>query len=723
MGCLTSTKGRLFIIGCLGLGIGAYMAMGCGSSGSAASGSTSDTGSTAADTSSLKSVPTTDVSSYDPTTAASTSSSESVEPSKSVSKAEKAVTEGTPDNKYDTRVQGRSSRMGCEQNAQKRQIIRDSQQAQMDRCFLQGFEAAGFYTIPTGSRTALLIIPPTESADERSNKCAGIPAERVEELAACKTGGEGASGGAIAARVGVIDGALEIDVCEGKTRDSLALVGESKYTSTPSFSVVRIGKWQGKTEKNTIAGTLTGATISNGDVTLSDTGSATITASMDGGHGSGNIKFTATKLNYTLEGGFKGAFKDPFSESETSFTGKVSAQVGKEKAADTRILGTGKFSFTGAPPAMSLKNVIPYDMAGAQLENFLKNFGADLGVVLTLANYETVYICPNPDFNPGSPSVTVKPMTFVAKGVACTSVTHTGTESFEVTTRREASKFASQLGALASKFAKIDQTFVNIPDTDSPFFAAVSAKDLSTISADAGTIAFARNWDCKGATEATTLDMQNPTAAQIAKMEALGKELFGCFALEESLRDNDGMGGHDCGGGEMKEVGENIKDSPPSFGNAGGDLARTATTCNPPIDKAIPDRLFVNVINVADKKYGLAVGGKFTEFAVTTSTVSGLSIEVPAERGSMKVTQIAYQGAPGAGVTAAATSAVLTYFSTGGGFPDTTCTGTYSITVPTPHTKPTEPTAAELPSACKAKGITNGEQCKQFCSRPENKCF
>lgn len=614
--------------------------------------------------------------------------------------------------------------MGCEQNAQKKQIIRDSQQAQMDRCYIQGFEVAGLITIPTDSRAAYLFIPPAESEEDRTNKCAGIPAERTEELAACKTGGEGASGGVIAARVGVINGALEIDVCEGKTVADLALVGESTYTSTPSFSVTRIGKWQGKTEKNSIAGTLAGATISNGDVTLSDAGSAAITAATDGGHGSGNIKFTATNLNYVLEGGFKGAFKDPFSESETSFTGKVYAQVGKEKSTDSRILGSGKFSFTGAPPAMPLRNIIPFDMGGAQLENFLKTFGADMGVVLTLSNYEDYYICPNPNFDPSNPSTAVKPMTFVAKGTACTSVTHTGTESFEVTTRREDSKYASELGALASKFAKIDQSFVLIPNTDSPFFTAVSDKDLSTVSADAGTIAFARNWDCQGATADTTLDMQNPTAAQISKMEALSKELFGCFALEESLRDNEGMGGHDCGGGEMKEVGENIKDDKPSFGNAGGDFSRGSTTCNSPISDMIPDRLFVNVVNEAEKKYGLAAAGEFTEFTVNTSTVSSLDIEVPAEQGTMKITQIAYQGPDGAGVTAAATSAVLTYFVSGGGFEeDVTCTGTYAITVPTFEKPAGEPTADEMPSACKAKGITDKQQCGHFCSKPENKCF
>lgn len=716
-------RNRLIILAGFGLAIGAYMAAGCGSSGS--SGSTSSDsggGGTAANTGSLKTVPTTDVSDYDPTTKTSASSSESAGLGKSLSKAEvKAVTEGTPDNKYDTRVQGRSSRMGCEQNMQKKQIIRDSRMAQLDRCFIQGFEAAGLITIPTdGSRTAYLFIPPAESAEDRSNKCAGIPAERTEELAACKTGGEGPSGGVISARVGVIDKELQIDVCEGKTASDLALVGESTYTATPTFSVIRQGKWQGKTEKNTISGTLTGATISNGDVTLSDTGSATITAAMDGGHGSGNIRFAATKLNYDLQGGFKGAFTDPFSGSETSFTGKVAAKVGKEKSSDTTIRGTGKFSFTGAPPAMPLRNIIPFEMGGAQLENFLKTFGAEMGVQLTLANYVDKYICPNPSFNPESPSLTVKPMLFVEKGAECTSVTHTGTESFEVSTLREASKYASQLGTLASRFAKVSQTFVIIADSDSPFYTEIKDKDLSKVSADAGAIAFARNWDCKGATAETTLDMTKPTAEQLTKMEALGKELFPCFALEEGNRDENGMGDHNCGGSELKECGENIKDNPPSFGNAGGDLSLSSNTCPAQVASVLPQHLFINQISEADKKYSLAIDGNVGEFTVNSSTVTGLSIKGGGSAGSLTVTQIAYQGPSGAGVTAAATSAILSI--TAAGAQEVNCTGTYTMSVPS-FTKPTGETAAtDFPSACKDKGITDGEQCHQFCGMPENKC-
>lgn len=699
-------KFRLGLVAVLGLAMGAWMAMGCGSS----SATSSDTSST--DTSSLTTVPNTDVSAYDPTTSSSSNSNLSVKSSLSKSLA-KAVTSKAAANKYDTRHEGVPSRAGCEQNMQKKEIIRHSQQAQLDRCYIQAFEKAGIITIPTdGSRKAYGFIPPAEEAEDRGKKCEGIPAERAKERDACLNGKEGPSGGAVAARVGIINGALQIDVCSGASLSALTLENESTYTggTTPSFKVIRKGKHGGDEEGSTISGTLTGvSSITDGDVTLGADGRAVIAASMSGSFGSGNMGFEANTLRYILSGGFKGGFKDPFSESETSFTGKAYAIVGKATASDTAIKGTAKFSFTGAPPAMSLTNIIPFDVAGpSQLENFLKTFGAEMGISLTLSNYKDVYICPNPSFDPENPSVGVKPMIAVAKGAACDTVTHTGTESFEVTNIQETGNFGK----------KVEQTFSTIDNSASPFATEVTAKDLSTISADAATIAFERNWDCKDIS--ATLDMTNPGALTPDVASKMQSGMEACSALEERGRDNEGMGGHNCGGQEMGNVAENIKDDPPSFGNAGGDYVRGAQTedsCAAPgsSNRDSPERFFVNVIDPNDNEYCVPVAGECEDFTVSSSTVSGLNIEFSPQ---LKITQIAYGS--GTGVSTKATTATVTFNMSRDGF-SVSCFENYAITQPTFDKPSGPPPSDQFPDKCKAAGITDQATCGEFCHRPENK--
>lgn len=703
-GLLKKNHYRLGLVAALGLAMGTWMAMGCGSS----SATSSDTSST--DTSSLATVPTTDVSSYDPTTSSSSSSNLSV---KSLSKSlAKAVGSKAASNKYDTRHEGVPSRAGCEQNMQKKEIIRHSQQAQLDRCYIEAFEKAGIITIPTdGSRKAYGFIPPAEEAEDRSKKCSGIPAERSKERDACLNGKEGPSGGSVAARVGIIDGALQIDVCSGASLSALTLENESTYTggATPSFKVIRKGKHGGNDEGSTISGALSGVTsISDGNVTLSADGKAAITASMSGSFGSGSMSFEANTLRYILSGGFKGAFKDPFSESETSFTGKAYAIVGKSASTDTSIKGTAKFSFTGAPPAMALQNIIPFDVAGpSQLENFLKTFGAEMGITLTLSNYKDIYICPNPNFDPENPSVGVKPMVAVAKGVACSTVTHTGVDSFEVTNIEETGNFGK----------KIEQTFSTIDNSSSPFATEVAAKDLSTISADAATIAFERKWDCGGIS--ATLDMTDPGALSSDAASKLQAGMESCSALEERGRD-EGMGGHNCGGQEMGNVAENIKDDPPSFGNAGGDYVRGAqieSSCAAPgsSNRDSPERFFVNVVDSNDNEYCVPVAGECESFTVSSSTVSGLNVEFSP---NLKITQIAY-GA-GTGVSTKATTATVTFTASRDGF-STTCTENYTITQPSFDKPSGPPPLDQFPSACKAAGITDQGACGEFCHRPENK--
>ncbi|PIR20563.1 MAG: hypothetical protein COV45_05815 [Deltaproteobacteria bacterium CG11_big_fil_rev_8_21_14_0_20_47_16] len=721
---------RVGIVSALGLALGVWMAAGCGGSGSATSGSDSTTSSA-----SLTTVPTTDVSSYDPTTSTSSPSS-SESPVASVGKSlSKSVAKGefnkpgddseipgvsddgiragegfrgedhTLDNKYDTSRDGGSSRAGCEQNMQKKEIVRNAAQAQLDRCYIQAFESAGLISIPTdGSRAVYFFKPPAENDEDRSKKCAGIPVERERERTACLQGNEGPTGGAVAARVGFIDNALQIDVCSGTSESNLKLENESTYTGgdSPTFSAIRIGTWQGAAEKNSITGSLTGvSSIKNGAVTLSDTGAATITALMDGGFGSGRMTFAANKLNYTLIGGFSGSFTDPFSDSTTSFTGKVAAKVGKELASDATNKGTSQFSFTGRPPAMPLKNMIPFDMAGAQLENFLKTFGAEMNMVLTLSNYESVYVCPNPDFDFSRPDLSKKPMLQVSKGESCGSQTHTGIESFEVTNIVESGNYGN----------KVEQTFKTIPDSQSPFYALISRVDLSKVSASAGAIAFVRNWDCSGITAARTIDLSNPesvSAGVLAKLPALTTAMEECSQEEEKLRDNEGMGGHDCGGQEMSVIADNIKDDPPSFGNAGGDYTRSSSNC---ADGVAPERMFINA-GIQANEYCIPVGvGGCEVIHVESSELTNQNIQI---RQGTIITNIAFTGGAGAGFTSKATGANFTF--------NGDCFGAYTLSQPS-FDKPPTPVAGELPEKCRSNSITDPEACRQYCGKPENHCF
>ena len=741
-GLLKEGQYRLAIVAALGLAMGAWMAMGCGSSGS--SGSSSDSGTTTADTTSLKSVPNVDVSSYDSTASSSSSSSESAGLSKSVGVA-KAETTKSPDNKYDTRFEGGVSRAGCEANMHVREIKRFGEQSQLPRCYLQEMEAAGLITIPTdGTRKAFAMIEPAVSAEERSQRCSGIPTERTQEREACLAGGEGPGAGVVAARLGIINGSLEIDVCFGKTIAELALENESIYTggTTPSFKVIEIGKHGGKTERHLLTGALSGvASISDGDVTLGDDGRALITAKMDGGFGSGLITGDFRKLFNIVQGAFNGSFTDPFSGgSATSFTGKVYAQVGKEKSTDTAIKGSAKFSFTGTVPPMKLRNMVPFDVAQSttQLDNFLKVLIAEMNLVKASSQtndqfLDDTYLCPNPNFNPDSPVLTVKPMKQVAAGTACDSVTHTGVESFEVTTIKEDNVFKSRLGALANKFAKVTQTFKVIANTASPFFTAVNAFDLSTLDPTAGTIAFERNWDCKNID--TTLDLSDASklsADIIAKLQRFEEGAIKCSALEEKGRDNDGMGGHNCGGQENAQVMENIKDEPPSFGNAGGEYVRTSNGCVPngQTQNSSPEKLFINTTDTNSNKYCLPADQSCTEFTVSAADVTGLNLILPAFRedsgsnSNNKITRITYIGGPGAGVAGVskkATNATV-YFSFAGSQGTLTCSESYTITQPS-FDKPSAPPVAQFPEKCKTASITDQQACEQFCRKPENKCF
>ncbi|MBI2288123.1 MAG: hypothetical protein HYU83_03980, partial [Chloroflexi bacterium] len=221
---------------------------GGGSSGTTSSGGgTSDSGTGVASVDSLSALPTVDLSQYDSST--STSANLSALLSKSLS-ASKGISKGFGEGLRDV---GKSSRAGCEANMHKKEAIRMSQSVALDRCYPEAMEAAGFITIPTGSRNCYSITPPEESAEERAQKCADIPAEYEDQKAACEAGSEGASGG-LKMRIGKIDDELQIDMFEGASLVDEATYGASGDTYTAN--VVRIGNWGGNLESSSFAMTI-----------------------------------------------------------------------------------------------------------------------------------------------------------------------------------------------------------------------------------------------------------------------------------------------------------------------------------------------------------------------------------------------------------------------------------------------------------------------------------
>ncbi|MBI3541192.1 MAG: hypothetical protein HY073_03525, partial [Deltaproteobacteria bacterium] len=308
---------------------------GCGSGSEAAStptdsGSGTSSGTGTASTASLSTVPSVDISNLDLSTTTSSSSSLSAAALRTGDNddmealdADSSTKKGLAGNMNQI---GSASRAGCESNSHKQEVIRMGQQAQLERCYPEAMEKAGLITIPTGSYAYYQIVPPAEAKQGSSKACDGIPAERTDEIAACKKGGDGPANSTMNLRIGRIDGSLQIDMCNDTT-----LVDESTYGASGSkytADVTHQQSFNGNSNAMNFAGTIdlgTDGKVTNGIPDLGTTGSASVTSRMNGGPGSGSIAFVAdgaTKSN-KVSGGFLGGFKDQRSGLSTSFTGKV----------------------------------------------------------------------------------------------------------------------------------------------------------------------------------------------------------------------------------------------------------------------------------------------------------------------------------------------------------------------------------------------------------------
>lgn len=708
---------RLGIVAALGLAIGAYMAMGCGSSGSSGSSSSGGSSGSAASADSLKTVPTADVSAVDPTATTTASSDESL-PEPSTSKSVGAVSSKALGSTF--REEGGSSRAFCEQQIHKDQVEQMALQVQMPRCFLEAMEEAGAFTVPKTGAVVVKISPPKVKADERNKMCANIPAERTQEIKACKSGDEGPAGKEIIARMSR-DNGLQINICEDGTHDT-----ELTYiqTAADAFSVaaIRKAKFMGHDEQMSFTGDITGiASITDAVPTLSSAGRYNVTAKMVGGPGSGVTNLIFEDDSYTLKSAFKGGFTDPFSGRATSFTGKsiaivdvTTASANLSKAAgDKTIVGCAKFSFTGQEPPMKVANMIPFDLPADQRDNFQKQLGSQLGIQLDATTIDSTLLCSNPAFDPANPSDTIKPIIKMS-GSICGEVTHTGVECFRMKVSSEKNDFGG---------SKFNRSGTVVARTQSARYDEVNAFDLNTLSPDTGTIAFARSFDCTGVTD--TIDFTSVTPAVGMKM---GTAIQKCMALDEKARDNGGMVDYSCNSQDNKKFGKELEKKAQDgtlTGMVDGEYARgfqQQSNCIPMGQSvsAAPERIFVNLINADQKKYCIPSpdSGSCTELTVDASIEAGLDITAPSPvpGNTVKITQIAY-GA-GTGVTTRATTAAVSFSITG--LTTLTCTDNYTLSS-FGFTPKAAGATVVIADACKSKGITDPKACGDFCSRPENK--
>ncbi len=698
---------------------------GCGGSSSSSSsdsggGSGTGTSSGEASTASLATVPSVDISNLD--VSQSSSSSSSLTAGLVVNESKETSADDKKKGLAQEKAVGDSSRAGCETNAHKNEMVRNSQQVQLDRCYAEAMETAGLITIPTGSFALYSITPPSEAKDNQGKACDGIPADHTDEVAACKSGGEGPGAEGMLVRIGRFDKDLRVDLCQGK-EGSAALTSESTYGANGSIytiSAIHKDTWGGHAESNKFDATVdlgTTGKVTDGIVSLGD-GTATANASMDGGFGNGTLHFEALGADSSniVSGVFAASFTDPRAKVKNTFTGKTYSHFSATS-------GCSKFSFTGSPPPMPASQMIPFDIPDTQLSSFLQSFGQQLGITLTKDNYKTIFFCPNPDFNPDSPSTTIPPMLAATAGQSCPSQTHTGVECYTITNGSTNGNFGEK---------KISQSYTILENAKSSYFTEVDKFDLGTLSNTASTIAFSRNWDCTGTF--SPIAFGSLTEAQATKAEAGMKK---CFALEEKARGNEGMGGHDCDQKEQQRgVDKFAQNGPPPPGKFDGACAlKTAgNTCKSGATR--PTYFF----NTCGTKECFQAPGAAQEFTVT-GTSSG-AVKLYDSTGNFCVTQIDFTQ-PGGDTTKPASSAHLAIKT---GVTDSTCSGGTAcvqdcdMTVSATFDKPPEgqgggtppPSGQQagtqqpgqqgfVPKACTDRGLT-GNACRDLCHSPDVNC-
>lgn len=589
----------------------------------------------------------------------------------------------------------------------KAEMFRMGTMAQMSRCYTEAMEEGGLIEIPTGEYTYFKITM-DEASDEELNKyCDDIPEEFTEEKEYCEQGHN--HGGNMLVRIGRFESSdttsLHVDICEGE-EGSETLMDESTYSSdgtTYTATVRHSDNFFGESETMLFALSATGLTVDEANKTIS-LGSGTIeaTGNMSGKHGSGIMVFGADgsgNTNY-IKGGFDGSFEDPMSGASSSFSGKVYSKWNLATG-DSKAKGSAKYSYTGSTPPMKVSDMIPWDVTADELANFLSMMSIELGIQITTSNYQTLYLCPNDDYDYEAETENVKPMVAANDDNSCPSITEEGVESFEITTASTQGDYGTQKSQAATK----------IDNSESPTYDEVNAFDLADISAASDTGSFSRNWDCSGVFTEISLDNLS-SAAETAMNE--------CKALEEKAYDDQGMSEYNCFEGEGGEMfTEKNEQGTPDFGNYGGDYQLRSedagTTCAQDYD--ISDVIWVDPVDITQGIYCLWFDGVETcdEFTVTGTTVSENILYTE----SIGIIGITYSSPTKDGWYSKAT---ITFDGN-----DTTCDAVYEISQP--NYTPNDDYDPEnddpndfFPQACLDAGLTTEQDCHNHCQKPGVDC-
>lgn len=519
----------------------------------------------------LSGVPTIDLSNYDYSTSGA---------SAMVAAKEK----GLGDN---VGAEGRFSRAGCEASSHKQHIIMESKMVQLSRCYPEAMDAAGLITIPSGSYGYYRILvpeslmvddpndqpetspelpdqcvalcpsepPPQECLDCVEQHCQAIPddpvCDELQQYLAQVVRQQNPVAEIILMRLGRFENgtALHVDMCkESQVDGSVRRTEESTYTASGESIVATIihkDQYEGESFNMAFDITFTGASVdADGIATLGAGGSAVADGRFIDPYGEGHIHFEAladTRSN-VLYGTFSGNFEDAFLGGTQQFTDKMYAQFG---GADRT--GTGKWFYSGTFPAFPVSLMVPEGISDAELADFLSFMSQELGVPLSQNEgdqyyYGDVFTCPPANCTPESPPEDCAPVVDDGDGI-CVENGRTGVESFRIAGTPP------------------NQTFTIIPDALSAFFDAVDAYDIAALSADVGTIDYARSWDCTPANEWTVIDPSEYFGAQVAaerevNATVLQNRIQGCMQLEEQARAGGGMGEYRC---HQEEMGDDIE--------------------------------------------------------------------------------------------------------------------------------------------------------------------
>lgn len=679
----------------------ALLASACTGGDSSSSSTTTTDGTTTADVSSISNVPSMNLSAYDNTTSTSgTASLNSLYLSASDDDDELAPTYSVGEG---IGQEGSRSTAFCQVNMQKEEVFRTGAILAGDLCSVQTLEKYGVITVPTDGTRSIFHFDFSddefeETAEEQAAKCDDIPEENLDEKEWCLSEETQDADDSMMLRVGVIDGTLEIDFCDGASgSETLQIEANAKAADDKTYVVssTETDDWGGYENWATIAATISDfEQVIDGDVEFNDDSSIAAEITTHGGYGTGTIHFEAHGAKGTghniVKGAFEGNYDDQATGTTQEFTGKVYAQYG-----GATNLGTAKMSFSGTVPPFAAPDML-YGVDEASQASILDALASELGIPGLTAD---TLLCPNmsDDFDEND---NVKPMVEATDG-QCPAFSDERVESFSITNAFVETDFG---------MTEVIQIALITSDDDSPFYDAVNAFDISALTV-AAKPAFARNWDCTGSnvTEVSFETIFNSLSqTEIMEFDTAMQE---CEALYELANGWDGAGGHDCYEEENSGEVDNFIDQgmdAADWGVIGGDGVTTSAQAQCKSGgMIIGEYIFLDPVDITQGLYCLIdEDGVCNEFSYNSNSKSATGLNLN-YGGGVTVTSMSFTVS-----NEAATAANITFNVPGLG----SCTNAYTWSKPTFDGGIGEgDDGFEMPEACTNAGIDDGAACEAFC--------